>query len=86
MMVFSYEWKCHPVLYNSTTRLDFQSKGNAAMCLAINQAKEDLSESLGMCGTCSHMLCLSVVRAGVCVCFCVCVAVCMNHQSQSMVL
>ena len=52
MMAFSYEWRQHPVLYDTATRLGIQAKGNAAMCLAIHQAKEELSEALGMDGVC----------------------------------
>ncbi len=49
-MNFSYEWRRHPILYDSAARLDVQSRGNAVMCLAINDAKEQLSEVLGMDG------------------------------------
>ncbi len=49
-MAFSYEWRQHPVLYDSGARLAIQAKGNAAMCLAIQCAKEEMSEELGMDG------------------------------------
>ncbi len=48
MMAFSYEWKKHPVLYNTQEHLKIQAKGNAAMCLALQQAKEEMSDALGM--------------------------------------
>ncbi len=50
MMSFSYEWKQHPVLFNNTECLRIQVKGNAVMCLAIQQAKEEISKALGMDG------------------------------------
>ncbi len=50
MMSFSYEWKLHPVLFDNAERLRIQAKGNAAMCLAIQQAKEEMSKALGMDG------------------------------------
>ncbi len=50
MMMFSYEWKCFPILYDAHKRLRVQGQGNAAMCLAINKAKEELAKSVGMGG------------------------------------
>ncbi len=58
MMTFSYEWQRHPVLYDSATRLDFQVKGNVAMCLAITRAKEELADSVGMDGTLCGCACM----------------------------
>ncbi len=52
MMAFSYEWQNHPVLYDTAAQLSVQAKGNAAMCLAIQQAKEELAEALGMDSEC----------------------------------
>ncbi len=49
-MAFSYEWKKLPVLYDTQERLCVQSKGNAAMCLALHDAKEKLSDALGLDG------------------------------------
>ncbi len=63
MMTFSYEWKKQPVLYDSAARLQVQSKGNAAMCLAIQQAKEELADAVGLDGE----------WLGMSVCVCVCV-------------
>ena len=51
-MTFSYEWKKYPILYDSQARLQVQAKGNAAMCQAIHQAKEELAEAVSMGGEC----------------------------------
>ncbi len=40
------------MLYDAEERLRVKANGNAAMCLAINKAKEDLAESLAMGGAC----------------------------------
>ncbi len=54
MMAFSYEWHKHPILFNTQERLQVQGQGNAAMCLALQQAKEELSDTLGMDSECLH--------------------------------
>ncbi len=50
MMAFSYKWQKHPVLYDTAKRIRVQTKGNAAMCLALQHAKEQMSDALGLDG------------------------------------